>query len=222
LYFRPWNSYPSGVVPYSGNAIVAEFLDCLQDAVRDRLAFYQLTAEGQHRHEATDGELYDRDPEAWNAYLAEGNAKQARKRVSADAIVRDSSGRILLVDPTYKPDWDLPGGMAEANEPPRDTARRELREELGLDASIGRLLCVSWAAPRGPWDDLLNLIFDGGVLTGDQAAALSVTDDELRARPVSKRRPRHRAHDLPPGLEQLAAHPERRAQRWRSGRPAGR
>jgi hypothetical protein len=55
LYFRPWNSYPSGVVPYSGNAIVAEFLDCLQDAVRDRLAFYQLTAEGQHRHEAREG-----------------------------------------------------------------------------------------------------------------------------------------------------------------------
>jgi 8-oxo-dGTP diphosphatase len=51
---------------------------------------------------STDGELYERDPEAWNAYLAEGNAKQARKRVSADAIVRDSSGRILLVDPTYK------------------------------------------------------------------------------------------------------------------------
>ena len=48
----------------------------------------------------TDGELYERDPEAWNAYLAEGNAKQARKRVSADVIVRDSSGRILLVDPS--------------------------------------------------------------------------------------------------------------------------
>ena len=31
--------------PYSGNAVVAEFLDCLHDAVRDRLAFYQLTVE---------------------------------------------------------------------------------------------------------------------------------------------------------------------------------
>jgi len=39
--------------PYSGNAVVAEFLNCLQDAVRDRLAFYQLTAEGQqHSGEA--------------------------------------------------------------------------------------------------------------------------------------------------------------------------
>ena len=35
---------------------------------------------------STDGPMYERDPQAWNAYLAEGNAKQARKRVSADAI----------------------------------------------------------------------------------------------------------------------------------------
>jgi ADP-ribose pyrophosphatase YjhB (NUDIX family) len=57
------------------------------------------------------------DSEAWNAYLAEGNARQARKRVAADVLFRDPEGRILLVDPTYKPDWDVPGGMAEANEP---------------------------------------------------------------------------------------------------------
>jgi ADP-ribose pyrophosphatase YjhB (NUDIX family) len=130
---------------------------------------------------STDGELYERDPEAWNAYLAEGNAKQARKRVSADVIVRDSSGRILLVDPTYKPDWDLPGGMAEANEPPADAVRRELREELGLDIQVGALLCVDWVSPHGPWDDLLNFIFDGGALNTSEIAALQLVDSELRA-----------------------------------------
>lgn len=50
------------------------------------------------------------DPDAWNAYLAEGNATQARKRVAADVLIRDASGRVLLVNPTYKPGWDLPGG----------------------------------------------------------------------------------------------------------------
>jgi 8-oxo-dGTP diphosphatase len=130
---------------------------------------------------STDGELYERDPEAWNAYLAEGNARQARKRVSADVILRDASGRILLVDPTYKPDWDLPGGMAEANEPPADALRRELREELGLDIQVGDLLCVDWVSPHGPWDDLLNFIFDGGTLNDSDIKSLQLIDHELRA-----------------------------------------
>jgi 8-oxo-dGTP pyrophosphatase MutT (NUDIX family) len=129
----------------------------------------------------SEAPLYERDPEAWNAYLAEGNAKQARKRVSADAILRDAHGRILLVDPRYKPDWDLPGGMAEANEAPPDALRRELREELGLEAQVGGLLCVDWVSPHGPWDDLVSFIFDGGALGQDAIASLRLTDDELGA-----------------------------------------
>jgi 8-oxo-dGTP diphosphatase len=130
---------------------------------------------------SSEAPLYERDPEAWNAYLAEGNAKQARKRVSADAILRDAQGRVLLVDPRYKPDWDLPGGMAEANEAPADALRRELREELGLEAQIGGLLCVDWVSPHGPWDDLVSFIFDGGGLDEDAIAGLRLTDDELGA-----------------------------------------
>jgi 8-oxo-dGTP diphosphatase len=119
------------------------------------------------------------DPVAWNAYLAEGNAKQARKRVAADVIFRDAAGRILLVDPGYKPDCDLPGGMAEANEPPLQAARREVKEELGLDARIVGLLCVDWVSPHGPWDDTLMFVFDGGVLSPDQIANVRLLDSEL-------------------------------------------
>lgn len=90
--------------------------------------------------------LYMRDPEAWRAHLIEGNARQARKRVSADLLVRDAAGGILLVDLVYKPGWDLPGGMAEANEPPPDAARREVREELGLESQPRRMLCVEWVS----------------------------------------------------------------------------
>ena len=121
------------------------------------------------------------DAAAWYDHLAEGNAKQARKRVAADVLVRDITQRILLVDPTYKPDWDLPGGMAEANEPPLEAARREVREELGLTLTIGRLLCVDWVSPHGPWDDTLMFIFDGGVLTAAEIDNLRLVDDELAA-----------------------------------------
>jgi 8-oxo-dGTP diphosphatase len=130
---------------------------------------------------AAERPLYESDPEAWLAGLAEGNATQARKRVSADVIIRDYAGQILLVDPSYKPGWDLPGGMAEANEPPAVAARRELREELGLDLQVGELLCVDWVAPHGPWDDLLAFIFDGGVLDEQATSGLRLTDPEITA-----------------------------------------
>lgn len=115
-----------------------------------------------------------------DAYLAEGNAQQARKRVASDAVIRDEYGRLLLVNPTYKDGWDLPGGMAEDNEAPEDAVRRELREELGLTITILRFLCVDWVEPHGPWDDLLGFVFDAGVLSPEQAVAqLRASDEEI-------------------------------------------
>ncbi len=119
------------------------------------------------------------DDAARRAYLAEGNARQARKRVAADVLIRDRAERVLLVDPTYKSGWDLPGGMAEANEAPRDAAARELLEELGLSLSIGRLLVLDWVPAREPWDDQLVFMFDGGTLPDDSATTLRTVDPEL-------------------------------------------
>lgn len=137
------------------------------------------------------------------AYLAEGNARQARKRAAADALIRDQAGRLLLVNPTYKAGWDLPGGMAEDNEAPEDALRRELREELDFTVADLRFLCVDWVAPHGPWDDLLGFVFDAGVLSPEQAATLKPSDEEISE---------HRFFEIPEALSLL---PER--QRARAG-----
>jgi ADP-ribose pyrophosphatase YjhB (NUDIX family) len=60
-------------------------------------------------------------------------ASLARKRMAASALFRDGTGRVLLVDPTYKETWDLPGGAVEAEESPHAACRREVSEELGLN-----------------------------------------------------------------------------------------
>jgi 8-oxo-dGTP diphosphatase len=113
--------------------------------------------------------------------MAEGKARQTRKRVAADVVFLDESGRLLLVDPDDKPYWDLPGGMAEVNEAPFEAARREVREELGIELSACVLLAVDWASPHGPWGDTQMFIFDGGVLTETEKCAIRIHDEELRS-----------------------------------------
>lgn len=59
---------------------------------------------------------------------------------SAFVILRNN-GRVLLVQPRGG-GWQLPGGRLERGESPRRAALRELREETGLRARLGRLLGV--------------------------------------------------------------------------------
>lgn len=52
------------------------------------------------------------------------------------------AGRVLLQTADDIDFWVLPGGRAEFGESAADTLRREMREELGLDVDIGRLLWI--------------------------------------------------------------------------------
>ena len=61
------------------------------------------------------------------------------RQVVAALILRD--GKILICQRTkHQPmplKWEFPGGKIEEGEQPRDALRRELEEEIGIDASIG-------------------------------------------------------------------------------------
>ena len=49
-----------------------------------------------------------------------------RRRMAAGVLLRDCAGRVLVVEPSYKPNWELPGGAVEADESPWAAATREL------------------------------------------------------------------------------------------------
>ena len=105
----------------------------------------------------------------------------ATKRVAAAALIRDEAGRILLVEPTYKQTWLLPGGVVEAEEDPLAACVREVREELGVDLLPGPLLIVDWVPRHGVWGDSLQFIFDGGRMSAQQAASMKLQDSEIRS-----------------------------------------
>jgi 8-oxo-dGTP diphosphatase len=106
-------------------------------------------------------------------------ASLVRVRAAAGVLFFDEDGRVLLVHPTYKDEWEIPGGSLEPDESPLAACEREIKEELSLSPRIGGLLCVDWVPPAPPWDGGLMFLFDGGTLTAEQIAGIRLRPQEL-------------------------------------------
>jgi len=115
-----------------------------------------------------------------HGFSAVMNTVLPRKRLIAHVLMRHADGRILLCDTAFKTDWELPGGIVEPGETPRDGAIREVREELGIDLAVGSLLVADWLPPYLGWDDAVEMIFDGGRVTEQQLASFSLQENEIR------------------------------------------
>lgn len=102
-----------------------------------------------------------------------------KKRVSAGCLFFDEAGRLLIVKPTYKEGWEIPGGTVDANESPLAACVREIREELGLERRPLRLLSVDFTGETARRTESLNFIFDGGVLPAETVAAIRLPPREL-------------------------------------------
>ncbi|MEJ8660875.1 NUDIX domain-containing protein [Streptomyces sp. MS1.AVA.4] len=107
-------------------------------------------------------------------------ASLPRVLAGAATLFRDGEGRVLLVEPNYRAGWALPGGTVEsdAGETPREAARRETLEEIGLDVEPGRLLAMDWVRghDRPP---IVAYVYDGGVLSGERFSAIRLQEEEL-------------------------------------------
>jgi 8-oxo-dGTP diphosphatase len=99
---------------------------------------------------------------------------------SAGALIFDRAGRLLILKPTYKSGWTIPGGVMEADgETPWDACRREVREECGLDLHTGRLACMDFRRPRPGRTGGIRFLFDCGQLSGEALAGIVVQPEEI-------------------------------------------
>ncbi len=104
------------------------------------------------------------EPHAWYDQLP-------TTHVLSLALIRDDTGRVLVVKPSYRPYWTLPGGMADENEPPEAAVRREVGEELGVLLTSLRLVAVDWSPARGDRHrPLIAFAFTGQIAPGGTIA----------------------------------------------------
>jgi 8-oxo-dGTP diphosphatase len=99
---------------------------------------------------------------------------------SAGALIFDRAGRLLILKPTYKTGWTIPGGVMEADgETPWEACRREVREECGLEVRGGRLACVDFRPARAERAGGIRFLFDCGAIDDAELGAIAVQAEEV-------------------------------------------
>lgn len=85
-------------------------------------------------------------------------------------------GKILLIRTSYRPCYSLPGGFVRRGEPSEDAARREMREEVGVDLP-NHTLRLAWSGtlPFESRQDAVD-IWEAAVAT---RPAVRITSHEL-------------------------------------------
>jgi 8-oxo-dGTP diphosphatase len=144
-----------------------------------------------------------------------------RKRCSAGALIRNPEGALLIVKPTYRPDWLLPGGIVESGEAPLMSMIREVREEVGIEVQVHSLLYVDYLQADAELGDALHFLFDCGTVSAAVAESARAIDPELSdirwaspeeaktllAAPIAKRLQQPPGHYLHQGQPQTAFFP---------------
>jgi len=99
---------------------------------------------------------------------------------SAGALIFDRAGRLLILKPTYKSGWTIPGGVMEADgESPWEACRREVREETGIEVARGRLAAVDFRRPRPDRPGGIRFLFDCGKVSDKALADLVLQPEEI-------------------------------------------
>jgi len=109
-----------------------------------------------------------------------------RIALGAACVIIDDQGRVLLVHHTYgRLNWELPGGAAEPDEAPDETAKRELLEETGLRVELDQLTGV-YFEPDHDVGPMLHFVFRCGWHHSLDPVASSPEISEARYWPVDR------------------------------------
>ena len=95
-------------------------------------------------------------------------------------MIFDRAGRLLILKPSYKKGWTIPGGQVDANgESPWEACRREAFEECGVELQHGRLACVDFLRPKPDRPGGVRFLFDCGTASDRALGAIRLQEAEI-------------------------------------------
>lgn len=104
--------------------------------------------------------------------------------LAADALILFDEGIVLIrrENPPYQGYYALPGGFVEVGETVEEAARREAKEETGLDIILLKLVGVYSKPDRDPRGHVVSICYlaqgGGDLLAGSDARSAEVFDPE--------------------------------------------
>lgn len=99
-------------------------------------------------------------------------------KVALKALIQNDEGKLLVCMNSYGNEpWDLPGGTINAGEHPHDALVREVKEELGIDITLGEPFAIDHFIKRGTGNQTV-LIAMHATLT-DPKSEIVLLDGEI-------------------------------------------
>ena len=98
---------------------------------------------------------------------------------TASVLIENDKGEILLTRRAIEPlkgYWDTAGGFCEEDEHPEDAARREIKEELGIDIELTGLIGIFMDHYGDDGDWTINMHFSGRIKGGEIQPADDIDD----------------------------------------------
>ena len=101
---------------------------------------------------------------------------QKQLRVGVSNIFVDEQGRLLLMKradqcKSYPSLWGLVAGLMESGESPQEAAKREAKEEIGVDIEVQRFVGRYYCTPSPHYGIVISLPHHSKIIAGTPHAA---------------------------------------------------